>query len=197
MKEIRIANLTACEQRANNRDGEEPAGSDPYVLEGIPVVYDTETVIETPAGSYKEIIRRGALDHADLSDSRLLVNHDASRVPLARTGKTMTLTNSPARLKMRAVLPDTQTGKEVYTAVKRGDLSGMSFAFTVPKGGDEYDAKTNTRTIRQIDKVYEFSIVSFPAYPETSVEARSVIETMDERRQMIIDCNKIILGELL
>ena len=109
----------------------------------------------------------------------------------------MTLTNSPARLMMRAVLPDTQTGKEVYTAVKRGDLSGMSFAFTVPKGGDEYDAKTNTRTIRQIDKVYEFSIVSFPAYPETSVEARSVIETMDERRQMIIDCNKIILGELL
>ena len=159
-------------------------------------MYDTEAVISTPAGEYKEIIRRGALDHADLSDSRLLVNHDASRIPLARTGKTMTLEIIPAGLKMRAVLPETQTGKEVYTAVKRGDLTGMSFAFTVPEGGDDYDAKTNTRTIRQIDKVYEFSVVSFPAYPETSVEARSVVKSMDERRQMIIDCNKIILGEL-
>ena len=66
-----------------------------------------------------------------------------------------------------------RNAKEVYEAVKRGDLSGMSFAFTVPDGGDTYDAKTNTRTIRQIAKVYECSVVPYPAYPTTSIEARS------------------------
>lgn len=125
MKEIRISNLIACEQRANNRDGQGSAESSPYVLEGNPVIFDTEAVISSPAGDYKEIIRSGALDKADLSDSRLLVNHDTSKIPLARTGRTMSLNITPAGLKMRAELPNTETGKEVYTAVKRGDLSGI------------------------------------------------------------------------
>ena len=61
-------------------------------------------------------------------------------------------------------------------AIKRGDLTGMSFGFKVPEGGSHYDPKTNTRTITKIEKVYEVSIVPFPAYPQTSVEARSQIE---------------------
>ena len=52
----------------------------------------------------------------------------------------------------------------------------MSFAFKVPEGGSHFDAKTNTRTMTKIDKVYEFSITPFPAYPQTSVEARAAIE---------------------
>src|SRR5699024_2660937 len=155
MKELRIAEIRA----------KEPGGSDSLVLSGRPILYDQPTTINAPFGEYVEVIKRGALDEADLSDVRLLYNHDMNKIPLARTPKTMHLTLEPAGLMMRAELPSTEDGRSVHTAVKRGDLSGMSFAFKVPEGGSRYDAKTNTRTITKIEKVYECSIVAFPAYP--------------------------------
>lgn len=164
MKETRFAEIRA----------DAPAGAESLYLIGQPIVYDQSTTINDPlGGSYTEIIKRGALDGADLSDVRLLYNHDTNRVPLARTPKTMELKASAAGLEMKATLPNTETAKEVHEAVKRGDLSGMSFAFTVPAGGDTYDPKTNTRTISKISKVYECSVVVFPAYQQTSVEARA------------------------
>lgn len=167
MKELRI-----CEIRAAA-----PAGAENrLIIEGMPIVYDQPTTINDPAGKYIEIIKRGALDSADLTDARLLYNHDLNKVPLARTPKTMQFLHDPAGLKMIANLPDTQEAKGVYTAVERGDLSGMSFAFKVPVGGDTYDRATNTRTINRIEKVYEVSICPFPAYPQTSVEARAAIQ---------------------
>lgn len=166
MKELRIAELRAAE----------PAGESSLILEGMPIVFDTPTKIKDVFGEYTEIIKRGALDSADLSDTRLLYNHDLTKVPLARSPKTMQLTLDPAGLKMAAELPSTEEGRSVHTAVKRGDLSGMSFAFKVPKGGDTFDAATNTRTINKIEKIYEVSVVPFPAYAQTSVEARAAIE---------------------
>ena len=167
MKEIRIAEIKA-EIRADA-----PAGTEGLYLAGMPIVFDTPAVIHDPAGEYTEIIKRGALDAADLSDVRLLYNHDLNKVPLARTPRTMQLEISPAGLAMRAALPDTTDAKAIHEAVKRRDLSGMSFAFTVPQGGDQYDAATNTRTITKISKLYEISVVPFPAYPAASVEARN------------------------
>ena len=135
MKEIRI-----CEIRADAAAGAEQA----LRLEGRPIVYDQPTKINDPAGAFIEVIRAGALENADLSDARLLYNHDLNKVPLARTPKTMQLIHDRAGLRMVADLPDTPEANSVYTAVKRGDLSGMSFAFKVPEGGDSYDAKTKT-----------------------------------------------------
>ena len=190
MKEIRV-----CEIRA-----EASADVEILVLEGLPIVYDKPTTINDPKGEFIEIIRAGAVDNADLSDCRLLYNHDLNKVPLARTPKTMQFSNSTAGLKMVASLPDTPEAQSVYTAVKRGDLSGMSFAFKVPKGGDKYDPKTNTREIFKIDKVYEVSIVPFPAYPQTSVEARSTMAntaTLElQKKHAIIMANKIIMKEV-
>lgn len=101
---------------------------------------------------------------------------------------------------MAADLPDTSEARSVYTAVQRGDLSGMSFAFKVPEGGDSYNAKTKTRTILKIEKVYEISVVPFPAYPQTSVEARSAISAAAEKArlkaQAIIKANKILMKEV-
>ena len=188
MKELRLTEI-----RAN-----EPKGSSSLILSGTPIVYDQPTTINAPFGEYIEVIKRGALDHADISDVRLLYNHDMNKVPLARTPKTMHLTHGPAGLSMRAELPDSEDGRSVHTAVERGDLSGMSFAFTVPKDGSHYDAKTNTRTITKIDKVYECSITAFPAYPQTSVEARSQIEdtwqelNSEARKQARIKLNQLL-----
>ena len=90
MKEIRV-----CEIRA---DAAAAGAAKVLKLEGRPIVYDQPTTINDPAGTFIEIIRAGALDHADLSDARLFYNHDLNKVPLARTPKTMQLTLDAAGL---------------------------------------------------------------------------------------------------
>ncbi len=165
MKEIRVTEIRANEPSA---DGEKA-----LVLSGRPVVYDTPTRINDISGSYIEIIERGALDNADLHDVRLLVGHDTSKIPLARTPKTMSLQLDEDGLTFTATLPNTEAGREAYEAVQRGDLRGMSYAFVVNEGGDSYDPKTNTRTIKQIAKVLECSLTAFPAYESTTVSAES------------------------
>lgn len=189
MKEIRTANLEA------------ESAQDAMTLAGWPIVFDTPTSISDPEGrTYTEVIARGALEGADLRDSTLIYNHDENRVPLARTPGTMTFKVTERGLHMVASLAgDNQTAREVYSAVKRGDLSGMSFAFTVPEGGSLYDPVTNTRTITRISKVYEVSVVPFPAYPTTSVEARGAMRAADDdeaRKRVIIKANIIMLRRL-
>ena len=191
MKEIRIAEIRANEPAAD--------GTKALILRGRPVVYDTPTLIKDSGGSYYEIVKRGALDLADLGDVRLLVGHDTTRVPLARTPKTMSLTLDDEGLLFEASLPDTVAGKEAFTAVERGDLRGMSYAFTVPEGGDSYDPITNTRTITRISKVYECSLTAFPAYEATYVSAESraarvsLCGLMRERNEAKILINQILM----
>ena len=188
MKETRITEIRATD----------PAGNEnAMILTGRPIVNDQPTTINDPAGEYIEVIKRGALDGADLSDVRLIYNHDTNKVPLARTPKTMELFTSAAGLEMKATLPDTEGAREVYESVKRGDLTGMSFAFTVEPGGDSYDPETNTRTITKIAKVYECSVVMFPAYPQTSVEARNAqnesVRQYRAKQSLKILCNQILM----
>lgn len=188
MKEIRIAELRAAAPTADDAKA--------LILQGRAILYDTPTTIKDRSGSYTEVIKRGALDDTDISDVRLLFNHDANKVPLARTPKTMTLFLDQAGLSFKATLPETASAKEVHAAVERGDLDGMSFAFTVPDGGDSYDAMTNTRTITKISKVYECSVVPYAAYPTTSVEARSIreksIEELEKKENARILINQIL-----
>ena len=164
MKEVRYAAI-------------EPSGVHDLVLVGHPVVYETPTTINLEGGgTFTEVIHRGALDECDLTDSTLIVNHDESRVPLARSGRTMQLTVTDEGLYMRAELAgDNPHAQEAYSAVRRGDLSGMSFAFVVPDGGSRYDSETNTRHITKIAKIYEISLCTRPAYQTASVEARDAI----------------------
>lgn len=184
MKELRI-----CEIRADT-----PADVQSLILEGRPIIFDEPTTIKDPVGEFTEIIRSEALKNTDLSDTRLLYNHDLNKIPLARTPKTMRFIKDTAGLKMIAQLPDTEEAKSVYMAVKRGDLSGMSFAFKVSKGGDVFNPKTKTREIFKIEKVYEISIVPFPAYPQTSVEARAILENINNALR---DMTKIKVNQIL
>lgn len=149
------------------------------VLEGVPIVYDAETDI---GGMWKEIIDRGALDQADLKDVRFLVNHDIDSIPLARSrnnneNSTMQMTVEPDGLHVRVDL-DTEgnpRAKELYSAIKRQDISGMSFMFSVKNDSwEDLDSDYPTRHITALDKVFEVSAVTFPAYEQTSINARSV-----------------------
>lgn len=182
MKETRAAEINADESEA-------------MTLTGTPIVFDSPATINTPDGSYTEIIKAGALDNADLTDSRLLWAHDDTRVPLARTPKTMQLTADATGLHMVAELPDTEAAKSVYEAVRRGDVTGMSFAFTVAPNGDEWSADGTTRTITKIQKVYEVSVVPYPAYPQTSVEARAARQAVT--RRAVARRNAITLANII
>ncbi|UXR69066.1 HK97 family phage prohead protease [Staphylococcus sp. IVB6246] len=182
MKEIRSAEI-----QTDSQSGE-------MVLEGTAIVFNKPTQINTPTGSYTEVIKRNALDGLKLNDTRLLVSHDMNRIPLAKSPKTMDIWTDDVGMHFRATLPDTEEARSVYTAVKRGDLSGMSFGFTV-SDGSQYDVNTRTRTITKIDKVLEFSVVNYPAYAEASVEARQQIQEAElkhkARQQALIGLNKL------
>ena len=143
------------------------ANEKPLVIEGTAVVFDKPADM----GGYTEYIARNALDGVDLSNITLLVNHDGTGIPLARSPKTLTLTVTDTGLEMRAELPDTEQGRSVYEAVKRGDLSQMSFAVDVAQ--HTFDEQKRECTITKIAAVYEISIVNRAAYPQTNVQARA------------------------
>jgi HK97 family phage major capsid protein len=142
------------------------AATEPLTLTGTAIVFNEPAKI----GGVTEVIAPDALRNVNLSDVVLLTNHDGGQIPLARTPQTMTLTVTERGLEMSATLPDTEAGRSIHTAVKRGDLSQMSFAFDIAAA--DFDETTQTRTITEISRVYEISVVNYAAYPQTSVQAR-------------------------
>ncbi len=149
------------------RNSEVRAAEKPLTLTGTAVVFNQPAEI----GGVKEIISPDALRGVDLDDIVLITNHDGGQIPLARSPKTLALTVTERGLEMTAELPGTEQAKAVYEAVKRGDLSKMSFAFDI--GEYTFDEQTQTRTITRISKVYEISIVNYAAYKQTDVQARA------------------------
>jgi len=147
------------------------AAESPLVIEGTAIVFNQPAQMR----GYTERIAANALDGLDLTDVTLLVNHDGAGIPLARCPKTLSLNVTDKGLEMRAELPDTEQGRAVYEAVKRGDLSQMSFAFDV--GNQTFDEEKRELTINSISAVYEISIVNRAAYPQTNVQARAGKET--------------------
>lgn len=155
-------------------------------LVGRPIVYNARTNI---GNMFNEIIERGALDTTDLRDVAFLVNHDTSKLPLARSRRnninsTMQLIVDSEGMGIRVNL-DTENNADaraLYSATQRGDITGMSFAFKVD--GEEWtDLETDmpTRHITNISKVNEVSAVTWPAYEQTSLEARDA-EALDNAK---------------
>jgi len=162
-----------------------------HMLTGRPIVYNQRTNL----GWYDEIIEAGALDNADLTDVMFLVNHNTSMIPLARSrnnneNSTMQLTVDEDGMLIRVDL-DTENNadaRSLYSAVSRGDISGMSFIFIVDKDKDSWDdqdSKHPTRHIRSFRKVFEVSAVTFPAYAQTSIQARGLSEALDSAKDSL------------
>ena len=150
-----------------------PAGN---TITGRPIVYRQKTDL----GDFAEIIEPGALDKADLTDVRFLINHNLSMIPLARSRKdnqnsTMKLSVDDGGMVIRVIL-DTENNSEarsLYSAVERGDISGMSFMFGIEKERwDGLNTDYPTRHIEQISTVVEVSAVTLPAYESTEINAR-------------------------
>lgn len=176
-------------------------------VEGTPIVFDQKTNL----GWYDEIIDRHALDNCDLKDVRFLVNHNTDMTPLARSrnnneNSTMQMVVREDGMHIRVNL-DTENNsdaKNIYSAIGRGDVSGMSFMFSVR--GDKWDDLESDhpiRTITDISKVYEVSAVTFPAYEQTSIDARAkatldsakaTLESVREEKRKA-EAEKIALAE--
>lgn len=143
---------------------------------GRPIVYDAKTNL----GWFDEIIERGALDNADLKDVRFLVNHNTDMIPLARSrnnnaNSTMQMSVDEQGMAIRVNL-DTENNsdaKNLYSAIKRGDITGMSFMFSIDsEEWDDLESEHPTRKIKEIGRVLEVSAVTFPAYDATEISAR-------------------------
>ena len=146
-------------------------------ITGTPIVFNQVTDL----GWIREMIEPGALDNTDLKDVRFLVGHDTSMIPLARSrnnneNSTMQLSVNERGMDIRVDL-DTEgnpRAAELYSAVKRGDISGMSFMFTVDKDAwEDLDSEQPLRRITSIRRVFEVSAVTFPAYEGTNIQAAS------------------------
>lgn len=194
------------EQRAYNFEVRAEETERGHIITGRPIVYNSRTDL----GWFDEIIEPGALDNTDLTDVRFLVNHNTDGIPLARSRRnngnsTMLLTVDFEGMGIRVDL-DTENNAEaraLYSAVVRGDISGMSFLFGIRgETWDDLDSDHPTRRIKDISTVVEVSAVTFPAYDETEINARSkaaldsaraAVETARKRNANPVDTGQLDL----
>lgn len=158
-------------------------------ITGNPVVCG----VRTQMLDYIEIIEPGALTGADISDVLLTVNHNLNDIPLARSrggqpGETMQLAvdNYNCRITAQLDVENNPQARALHSAVARGDITGMSFMFHVKEDTWERENDALVRHIKKIDKIIDVSAVTIPAYPSTSISARSAgfeTENGNERQQ--------------
>ena len=126
-------------------------------------------------GGFREQIRHGAF-RSSLSqgrDVRALIDHDSSKIIGRSKSGTLTMREDPHGLYVEIDPPDTTVGRDVVESLRRGDLDQMSFAFRCLTDDWSKRDGENIREVRDLE-LHDVSVVTFPAYPQTSVSVRSV-----------------------
>lgn len=148
-------------------------GDDEPVIEGYALKYNKPSEVLGSFARFIEHISPGALDHTDMSNVVATINHDQNQV-LGRSGVNLTLTPDKVGLKFSVKPTDTTFARDLITNIKAGVINQCSFAFTVPDTDEaqewqesKRDGVDYERTIRQIDKLFDVSVVTTPAYPDT------------------------------
>jgi HK97 family phage prohead protease len=134
-------------------------------------------------GYFREVIARGAFTETlKTADVLAYYDHDRGRVLGRTSAGTLRLREDAKGLAVEIDLPSTSDGKDVATLIERGDITGMSFGFSVMR--QEWDETTNppVRTIHEVE-LREVSVVSEPAYDGTSIALRSRDAASKERRK--------------
>ncbi len=147
------------------------------IITGRPIVYNSKTDL----GYFDEVIEMGALNGADLKDVRFLVNHDTSMIPLARSRNNnanstmqMTIDDQGMLIRVNLDVKNNSDARNLYSAIERGDISGMSFMFRVDdEEWTDLESDHPVRHVRKISDVVEVSAVTFPAYEDTSISVRN------------------------
>ncbi len=162
-KEYRFIDFIDCEVRAE--------GDKPKII-GYSALFNVETIL----GNYIEVIRPGAFTRAltEKQDVRALKNHDPNLI-LGRTKNgTLTLIEDDKGLRIEIDPADTQTGRDMVEEIRRKDIDQMSFAFSIPEGGDKWTSENDITRRELLDvNLFDISPVTYPAYEKTVVGVRS------------------------
>lgn len=193
MKQTRFIPIEDCGLKVRSAEG---CQSD-RIVEGTPIIFGVRSVNLTPSSETREVyevLERGCIDEELLqrSDVILNVNHSTKVTDvLGRCRKgtgTLGLTMEDGNIRAVCDMPRTNCGNDTLELIRRGDISGMSFAFT--DGGEENVTYENTREVtregkevwlrrvRKVTGLYDVAIVTHPAYEMTSVATREAVEEM-------------------
>ncbi len=139
-------------------------------------------------GWFKEQIARDAFSECDVTDVIMCFNHNIDSILARTTSGTLTLSTDDEGLRFEFEAPATTMGNDMLELVRRGDISKCSFKFTVEEDEWRYADKENKleydeRTIRKIAKLYDVSLVVYPAYSDTEAGVRH----LEERKQQFLN----------
>ena len=186
-KDERQQMTTTVERRVNTvefdvRNGE--ASSDGMSFTGYAAVFNSPS---EPL-PFTEVIREGAFKRSlkSRNEIKLFMNHNTDVVLGSTRAGTLKLSEDSRGLLAQAELPDTSAGRDLSVLMKRGDVSSMSFGFSVPPKGDSWSGDGSTRELHQV-RLHEVSIVTgFPAYEATTASVRS-LDILAERTAVDVD----------
>jgi len=166
-------------------DTELRAIGDDNSVEGRAVVFNQEADL----GWFDEVIDEHALDEADMSDVVLNFNHDNSLLLAGTRNGSLTLDLRNDGLYQTSKVINTTQGEDVMKLVRSGLISKMSFAFSIARGGEEWSERDGKefRRITRIEKLYDVSLVTFPAYAQTSAWARGNSDDLAERHKALME----------
>ena len=134
-------------------------------------------------GGFREIIAPGAFDSVLQDDVRALFNHDPNYLLARSTSGTLKLSVDEQGLRYEFEPPNTTAGRDLVESMKRGDISQSSFAFTVAKDSWEERDGGVVRTINKVERLFDVSPVTYPAYPDATVGMRSMQQWMESRNE--------------
>lgn len=178
---------TTVERRVNNVDFDIRAGetsSDGMSFTGYAAVFNSPS---EPL-PFTEVIKEGAFKRSlkSRNEIKLFMNHNTDVVLGSTRSGTLQLSEDSRGLLAQAQLPDTQAGRDLSVLMQRGDVSSMSFGFSVPPKGDNWSSDGATRELHQV-RLHEVSIVTgFPAYEATTASVRS-LDILAQRTAVDVD----------
>ncbi len=169
-KEVRTFDVQDLELRM---DGDKPT------VVGYGAVFNS---MSNDLGGFREFISPNAFDGRLDDDVRFLINHDANLILARTTNGTLRLSVDDKGLKYEADMPNTSTARDLMELLKNGTINQSSFAFTVEEDSWEVKDGMNIRTIDKVARLYDTSVVTFPAYnsASSSVALRSMKEWQEK-----------------
>lgn len=143
-------------------------------IKGTAVVFNSRS---EQLGDFTEFIDPHAFDDVDMSDVVLLYNHDSGSVLARTSANTLKLNLDERGLHFEADIPETTLGNDTLTNLRNKNISGMSFGFDIADDDWEDTSNGYVHYVRKINHLYEISVVTFPAYKATDVEASTRLLT--------------------
>ncbi|AOS69293.1 HK97 family phage prohead protease [Bacillus subtilis] len=157
----------------------------PKVISGYALKFGTRS---HNLGGFIEMIDKRALDQTDMSDVRALIDHDPSKILGRTSAETLKLEVDDIGLRFDVTLPNTQYASDLYENLRVGNISNCSFGFMLGKDGDSFTRDQETglplRSLRNISKLTDVSVVTYPAYEDTDVTiAKRNLQQYEERNR--------------